>query len=299
MIQVTNAAACLAVRTFAANFYQQILYMSHILVATDFSPVADTAIHYACGLAKDFGTSVTILHSFIIPVTFSDTPMPVMPLNEGREIAEERIKELADQLRARYQGLEIKTRIMYGDLADCLEEYTEETTPWLTILGNSGTGNTSLWLVSNVLNVLKHARSTVMAIPVEAVYKKPEKLCFACDFRNIADHLQTENLVQLARKTGAQLHVLNVGAHNRDDSGEMIVENTELHKALSELKPVYHFVEKENVEEGIEEFIEANQMDWLIIVPHKHSFFESLFHKSHTKAIMQTVHIPLVAMHEH
>lgn len=272
--------------------------MSHILVATDFSPVADEAVHYACKLASDFGASVTVLHSFIIPVTFSDTPMPVMPVDEGREIAEERMKEVIGRLSTEYPALSIESKIMFGDIMDCLEEYTEHRRPWLTVVGNSGADDAPLWLGSNVLSILKHLQSTVLAIPADAVYKRPEKLCFACDFTNIADHLQTENLVQLAEQTGAQLHVLNVDYHSRHYSTDTPLESTELHAALANLKPVYHFVEKENVEEGIREFIEANQMDWLIIVPHKHSFFEGLFHKSHTKAIMKMAHIPLVAMHE-
>jgi len=272
--------------------------MSHILVATDFSGVADAAINYACKLAGDFGTSVTVLHSFIIPVTFSDTPMPVMPVDEGRDIANERMQELVNRLKVEFPEVAVNSKIMFGDITDCLEEYAEENSPWLTVLGNSGAGDAPLWLGSNVLSVLKNLKTTVIAIPPDAIYKKPEKLCFACDFKNIADHLQTELLTQLVSQTGAQLHVLNVDYENNNYTAETPLESTELHTALSAVQPVYHFVEKENVEEGIIEFIEANQLDWLIIVPHKHSFFESLFHKSHTKAIMKMVHIPLVSIHE-
>ena len=71
-----------------------------------------------------------------------------------------------------------------------------------------------------------------------------------------------------------------------------------LHRLLAPLNPVYHYVEKEHVEDGIKAFMEQNQMDWLIIVPHKHSFFEGLFHKSHTKAIMKSVPVPLIALKE-
>ncbi|HRO42647.1 MAG TPA: universal stress protein [Flavipsychrobacter sp.] len=270
--------------------------MLHILVATDFSDVADKAIDYACGLARDFRASVTVLHSFTIPVTFSDTPMPVMPVDEGKEIAKERMKEVVDNLQNTYPGILINSKIMFGDITDCIEEYAEEAKPWLIILGNSATEDAPLWLGSNVLSALKNLKHTVVAIPPQCVYTKPEKLCFACDFKHIADHLQTENLLHLVTQTGAQLHVLNVDHNNKNFTAEWTLDHTELQEALSKLNPVYHFVEKENVEEGIQEFIEANQMDWLIIVSHQYSFFESLFHKSHTKAIMKMVNIPLLAM---
>ena len=272
--------------------------MPDILVATDFSKVAENAVHYACQLASDFNASVTVIHSFIIPVTFSDTPMPVMPIDEGRKIAEERIAEGIEGLRRLYPNIDLKGKIMFGDIVDCIEEYTENINPWMIILGNSGTGNSTLWLGSNVLSALKNLRHTVMAIPPDATYRKPEKICFACDFKNVSDHLQTDNLVNLILQTNTKLHVLNVEDQSKQHNADAPAESTELHRALSAVHPVFHYVEKENVEEGIKEFIEANQMDWLIIIPHKYSFFEGLFHKSHTKAIMKMMHIPLIALHE-
>jgi len=272
--------------------------MSNILVATDFSGVADNATQYACDMARDLHASVTIMHSFIIPVTFSDTPMPVMPVDEGRQIAEDRMQELVAKLQSAYEGLEIHGKIMYGEIVDCIEEYTEDTKPWIIVVGNSGSGDTALWLGSNVLSALKNLKHTVMAIPPESTYRKPEKVCFACDYKHITDHLQTGALLNLVAETGAQLHVLNVDYNNKGYAPDDALESTELHSALKAANPVYHYVEQENIEAGIESFITANQMDWLVIAPHKHSFFEGLFHKSHTKAIMKMVHIPLIALHE-
>jgi nucleotide-binding universal stress UspA family protein len=272
--------------------------MSHLLVATDFSEVAENTVRYACELAGHLKADVVLLHSFMIPVTFSDTPMPIMPVDEGKEIAEERMDELVNSLRQSHQEITITSKIMFGDIVDCIEEYAEKETPLMIFLGNSGSGESNLWLGSNVLSALKSLAKTVVAVPKDASYKKPEKVCFACDFKHIADDFQSENLVSLLQAVGGQLHVLNVDHQNKNYSSDTPLESTALHRVLAPLNPVYHYVEKENIEEGIQEFIEANHMDWLVIVPHKHSFFESLFHKSHTKAIMKMVHIPLVAIHE-
>jgi nucleotide-binding universal stress UspA family protein len=135
-----------------------------------------------------------------------------------------------------------------------------------------------------------------MAVPAGVKYKKPENVCFACDFTNIADHFQIEALGALIREMHAQLHVLNVDFKNKHS--EATLRTTELHQGLSALDPVYHYVEKEHIDEGIRDFVEANHMDWLMIVPHKHSFWEGLFHKSHTKALVKLSHIPIVALHE-
>jgi nucleotide-binding universal stress UspA family protein len=272
--------------------------MQSIIVATDFSDVADNAVHYACKMAEDFKATVTVIHSFIIPVTFSDTPMPVMPVEEGREIAEERMGRLINALSATYPGLTIGSKIMFGEIVDCLEEYLESESASLIVLGNSGSANANLWLGSNALSALKNLQKPVLAVPPHHQYKKPEKICFACDFKNIAGHLQASAIVELMKNLGGQLHVLNVDFEDRHYAADNAFESTDLHMALSSLHPVYHYVEKENVEDGIRLFVEENHMDWLIIVPHRHPFFEGLFHKSHTKAIMKSINIPLVAMHE-
>jgi nucleotide-binding universal stress UspA family protein len=287
-----------AVKVFVINFSRDLLLMLYIIVATDFSEVADNALRYACQLAKDVNASVTVVHSFIIPVTFSDTPMPVMPLDEGREIAQDRMNEVMKGLSREFADVQLESKIMFGDIIDCVQELAEDIKPWLIVLGNSGSGNAPLWLGSNVLSGLKNLRSPVLAIPPEARYAKPAKICFACDFQNVARDLPTTDLLQLIAETKAELHVLTVDFENKNFQENSVFENTELHDALLSLGPVYHYVEKENVEEGIHDFLLDNQMDWLMIMPHKHSFFDWLFHKSHTKAIMKTVQIPLVAIHE-
>lgn len=269
--------------------------MPHILVATDFSEVGENAVNYACELASAYKASITILHSFIIPVTFSDTPMPVMPLDEGRAIAEERMEQFVKGLRVKFSGLEILSKVMFGDIVDCLEDHTKEEKPWFIILGNSVNEDTSLWLGSNVVSALRNLRNIVVAVPVESKYKKLEKICFACDFKNVAANLPFEDLLNLVRALNAELHVVNVGSENKNDNS---AEGEELQQLLSAVNPVYHYVEKENVDEAIKDFVDENHMDWLIMMPHKHSFFEGLFHKSHTKAMVKISPIPIAALHE-
>jgi nucleotide-binding universal stress UspA family protein len=60
----------------------------------------------------------------------------------------------------------------------------------------------------------------------------------------------------------------------------------------------FHFIEHENVQDAMNDFIEQNQMDMLIMIPKRHSFFESLFRKSQTKEMLYQSHIPILALHQ-
>jgi len=273
--------------------------MSRILIATDFSAAAENATHFGCRLARDFDMPVTLLHCFMIPITFNDNPMPVVPLDEGREMVETRLQEQIATLRQQYAGMEIEGVVMYGDVVDGIAEYSEEKNVWISVLGNTGEGTTDLWMGSSVVSALREVDGNVLAVPEHIEYRKPEKICFACDFKDVAGHFQLQKLTELVRRTGAQLHVVNVDHENKNYTPDNMLETTELHAELEAAKPVYHYIESRDVDDAIQNFITENHMDWLVIAPHKHSFFGSLFHKSHTKAMVKMSRIPIMALHEH
>lgn len=274
--------------------------MSEIIAATDFSDIAENAVRYACRLAQSCNTSVTIAHSFIIPVAFSDTPMPVMPVDEGREIAEEKMTALLEKLKAEFPDLPLTGRVMYGDIVDSLQEYFEENEePWLIVLGNSDVDDDSaIWLGSTVLNALKNLPYPVMAVPPGASYGDVKKICFTCDLKHVTNQLPTQQLLSLVEQTGAELHVLTIGHSNQGFEPDTVMENEELRMYLAPASPEYHFVDNKDVDSAIQSFVQDNGIDWLVSIPHKHSFFEGIFHKGHVKAMIRMTHIPLVALHD-
>ncbi|MEI8278322.1 MAG: universal stress protein [Bacteroidota bacterium] len=272
--------------------------MSLIIATTDFSDASENAVHYACSMAKEHRASVIILHSFMIPITISDTPIPVMPIDEGMGIAERRMKVFVEATIAKNPGVELTGKVMYGDIIDCLEELTEKAKPWFIVFGNNSTDNSASWLGSTAVSALKHLAYNVIAIPQGVAYKPVQKICFACDLKNYKEHVSTQHLIDLVQATGAQLHILNVDHNNKNYGPDSPLEETAIHGLLKSLNPEYHFVDNENTDEAIQQFVDTHKMDWLVVVPQKHLFFENLFHKSHTKAMVKMSHIPLVALHD-
>jgi nucleotide-binding universal stress UspA family protein len=272
--------------------------MPTILTATDFTDVATNAVHYACNLAIAHNASITVLHSYFIPVAFNDTPMPVMSIDEAKEIAEEGMNGLIRQLKTQYPNLQVQTHISYGDITDSLQEYAEQAAPWLTVVGNSSSEDTAFWPGSNLMNALKELSHPVVAVPLEARYRPVKKICFACDYKNVSELLPASDLVALAKNTDAQLHVLNVHKSDRDFGTEAPPEAETLRGMLADAQPQYHFISSNEIDEGIQHFVVEQDMDWLVVMPHKHNFFDRLLHHSHTKAMARMSHIPLVSLHQ-
>lgn len=271
--------------------------MPVIIAATDFSEITDNAVVYACELASKSNASVLIVHSFIIPVAFSDTPLPVMPIDEGRDIAEDRINDIVQTHQKNYPGLTIQGKVLYGDIVDGLQEYIdEEGTPWAIVLGNSGSGNASLWMGSSVVAAMRRFPCTVIAVPQQTRFAPVKNICFACDLNNLPDKIPVSEIISLIEVTGATLHVLHI---NTDAAQQptTIIENTALYNLLTPIHPVYHQQTGADLDQEIIDFVNQNQMDWLVVLPGSHSFFERLFHKSHTKAMIRLSEIPVVALH--
>lgn len=272
---------------------------NHIIIATDYSDAADNALKYACNLAKDYNKELLIIHSFIIPVSVGENPVPVMPMEEGMEIAKERMGTLLKEYETAYPDLKISTKVVYGDMIDNMQDMVENKKPWMIVLGNYTAQDDFVWLGSNLIGAMRHVNVPVLGIPLHYSYKKIEKICYSCDFKNNDDENLAHKLTELVNTLGAQLQVLYVDNKSNESGAEqqLNMQGSLFHTSLKDIEPVYNFVEKENVSEAVEEFIAQQNIDWLIVVPHKYSFFESLFHKSHTKSFAKRTPVPLLALH--
>lgn len=271
--------------------------MSLIITATDFTSVANNALHYAAALATKHKTQLTVLHSYTIPVAISETPMPVMSIEECREIAEKGIAKVVDELTVAFPDIAINGVTVFGDIAEALAEYANEKNPWMIVLGNSLHDEDSLWFSGNLLDMMRDMPYPVLAIPTGTDYKAVEKLCFACDFKKETNTLPLGMITAIAHETNAALHVLNVDHNSENFNTETPEVNEQLHAGLAVAKPEYHYIDGTEVDTAILDFVNNNDVDWLIVAPHKHTFFERIFHKSHTKALARSINIPLLALH--
>ena len=112
--------------------------MPLIIATTDFTDVAENAVNYACELALSQNADVLVMHSYSVPIVFSDLPVPT-PIDEIRGAAEEAMQVLLSRLTAAYPQISIKRTIIYGDIVDGVEEYIANNgMPMMVIAGAAG-----------------------------------------------------------------------------------------------------------------------------------------------------------------
>ncbi len=273
--------------------------MKLIVTATDFSEVAENATHYACQLAVAQNARLVIIHSFLFPVMFSDVPMPSSLISDVETDSEGQMKITVHNLQQAYPALDIQGTVIDGDIISALEKYSEQNQePWLVVLGNSMAAEHASSIDSIVISAFRLMKYPVLAIPPGAVFKPVKKICLAFDNKHEGNAKALTQLKDIAMAFSAELEVLNlqIDVFNRDNMTDIDEAAINI---LAPANPHFHIIyDVNNIENAITDFVDKNNVDWLIMIPRKHSFFEGLFHKSHSTAMAHKSHIPIVALHE-
>jgi len=264
-----------------------------LLLATDFSPASQNAAVYALQLAKLLNAKVELVHSYIIPFAYTDSPVPLLNLEEIQKISEDSIKAESERLKSIAPDMEISTKILPGDIVDCLSELIEEEPPLLVVMGTSGNSEDAMLWGSMAVKSLRNLKAPVLAVPAGVTWAPVNKICFAADYSQVSEHTPAGEILSWANKLGASLDVIHV------DKPDQIMEIPPLLKEmLGAGDTEYHTIVDENIETGVASFLQEQAIGWLLVIPKKYGFFENLFHKSRTKQLTHASNVPVLALHQ-
>lgn len=138
-----------------------------ILVATDFSPASDAALEHARTLARQFGSSLNLVHVFEDPFTsgaFVGDGTVMMPMDLREALLESAGAQLADRHAAHAEALPgSSTDLLIGSGAKSIVEHAQTTHADLIVMGTHGrTGLPHLLLGSVAERVVRTATCPVL-----------------------------------------------------------------------------------------------------------------------------------------
>ena len=275
--------------------------MKTIIVPTDFSPIATNAMNFAADMAVNINASLMLLHVYQVPVSMTDVPVVMVSAEELRKSSEAKLQEIKDAMTHITSGkIKVYTEARLGDVSDELEDVCKLIQPFAVIMGTRGTSGVERILFgSTTLTAIRHLKWPVIVVPPGKEYGTGiKKIGFACDFDKVVETTPIQFIKNMVKEFGAELHVLNVDYESRHFKPETPEESVMLNELLADLKPNYHFIEHVDIEDGINEFVEENNIDLLITIPKKHKLLDSLFKKSSTKQLVTQSHVPVMCVHE-
>ena len=275
--------------------------MKTIIVPTDFSPVATNAMNFAADMALNINASLMLLHIYQVPVSMTDVPVVMVSAEELRKSSEAKLQEIKNSLTHITSGkIKLYTEARLGDVSDELEDVCKHIQPFAVIMGTRGaSGIDRVLFGSTTLTAIRHLKWPVIVVPPGKEYGTGiKKIGFACDFDKVVETTPIQFIKNMVKEFGAELHVLNVDYESRHFKPETPEESVMLNELLADLKPNYHFIEHADIEDGINEFVEENNIDLLITIPKKHKLLDSLFKQSSTKQLVTQSHVPVMCVHE-
>ena len=275
--------------------------MKTIIVPSDFSPIATNAMNFAADMAVNINASLTLLHVYQVPVSVTDVPVVLISTEELRKSSEEKLEILRQELVHLTSGkIKIYTEARLGDVSDELEEVCRHMEPFAVIMGAKGaSGVERILFGSTTLTAIRHLKWPVIIVPPGKKYGKGiKKIGFACDFDKVIENTPVQPIKNMVKEFGAELHVLNVDHENKHFKREGPEESVMLHTLLEQVNPNYHFIDNVDIEEGINGFVETNNIDLLITVPKKHKFLDGLFKPNNTEQLIKKSHVPVMCVHE-
>jgi nucleotide-binding universal stress UspA family protein len=275
--------------------------MKTIIVPTDFSPVSLNAVNFAADMAITIDASLILLNVYNIPVTYSEATILLLSVDELKKESETQLEELKEKLIHVTSGkIKVYAEARMGNTIDELEEVCKQIQPFAVVMGAKGkTGLEKIVFGSNTLSAIRHLTFPVICVPPGKEYGKGiKKIGFACDFKQVVETTPVQFIKQMVTEFNAELHILNVDYNNKNFKPETPEQSFLIHNLLEDLKPNYHFINNADVEDGINQFAESNNLDLVITIPKKHKLLEGIFKSSSSRQLVFQSHIPVMCVHE-
>lgn len=270
-----------------------------ILFTTDFSSNATDAFPHALWWAEKMDAEVLVLHVYqkLRVHSWIEKATDMTSVEEKIAKGESAIfeKEI-NQLKSLSQQINPKVNVSFllketQKTAEGILEMIKESGAGLVVMGTKGeTGLAGFIFGSVTTEVAENSPVPVLGVPPEAQQKEVKTIGFPFDFES-GELTILEKSLAVARKIGAALDCV----HITPDSHEHYTEAFRRYQKGFDNEPniTFSLVETEDVDQGLQVYLETHQ--WDVIVWHQHEF-ELSFSFSNAKNTAIEIEIPFLAV---
>jgi nucleotide-binding universal stress UspA family protein len=238
---------------------------------------------------------------YSIPVVISEVPVAAYSLTSLITDAEEQMKLLKEKIMFNTrERIKINTVVTSGDVISEIDDYCAKVNPYAVVMGAESTGTLERFLLGGkTISAMKHFSWPLIIVPPDIKFTNIRKIGLACDFRKVVETIPVKEIRSLVEKFHAEFHVLHVSTESGNSFNDETVEESRwLQDIIGKFNPKYHFINDTDIEKGIVEFTERNNLDLLIIIPKKHNLINKIFQPSHSKRLVLHTNVPVMAVHE-
>lgn len=268
-------------------------------------------ISYSVGLAKVFDAKLMFLHTYEIPYPYPVggaggwAGYPAVPAEQDNELIKEVAREKQNQFERLVEKIPQMNSIRYeylshvGNVADVIDDQAETLGIDLIIMGTSDAIGINVFWGTAAEKVTRKSPCPVVVIPRDFAIRPMKKVCLAVDPERTIKEDDISILLQIVKAYNTGLDIVHVHTDNDIQIDESKIEFLEhLKEQMDEnaISYCFHTISSENVEQGITEFTDLNQIDILGLVYRDHGFFKRMFNPGVRKKLVSESEIPLLIL---
>jgi len=278
-----------------------------ILIPVDFSDVSHNALEYGVDFAESIGADVTLFHSVSYPgadplapaYDHSATVAQSELINQREDVARKNMQEQVDQLKQReFLKGSIDYVVAVGFPVDEIIRVTDENDYSSVVMGTKGESNFEDTILGSITsNVIRKSNKPVLAVPEGTSFNGINNVAFATNYDE-GDKDAIHKLLDITKNFPlAQITALHVRAEDENDE-----ENANQLKEMIKNEPygdrvALDSIESDDVEEGINQYIEENDVDIVAMLMRNMGFIRRMFDPSLTRKMAFHTNVPLLVFH--
>lgn len=292
--------------------------MKKILIAIDFSDNANDAAHYAVQFGKSIGTFKYVFHNSFMLNALEFDMMSADPLQQVRINAalvdadmdytpenvkfraEQKIKDLVDDLEKAYGSFDYEMNVVAGDLVDNIEDYVDEESVAYVVMGITGKGKIAQKLIgSNTIQVVQEVDVPVIVVPHEAKFEPISDIALAMPIPAMQRiDYPWEIMHHTFKQINANVNVVSVSKELSEPSMRTLLNETKIINKFKDLPTAIYYYEDKVITDGLLAFSEMLQVQMISTVAGEHSLIVKLFKPSITETLAYKTTVPLMVFKE-
>ena len=275
--------------------------MKKILLPTDFSENSYNAIRYAVELFSHEKCAFYLLNTYT-PILYDNEYLVYSATQPTlteiyRNNSAKGLNRILKKIKKNFPNDEHEFHKIssFNILTDEIKEQVKEKEIDLIVMGTKGaTGADEILFGSNTVQAIKKAKCPLLAIPSHFDFAEPKRILLPTDFETDLPPL-LEILKDIIDHYSSKINILHVyfGAELSEDQEK---RKKALGTAFKDQEHHFYSIADKSVPQAIYDFQEDNEVDMLVMVNNKHSFFENLLFRPVINEIGFHVKVPFLVI---
>jgi len=271
-----------------------ITHMKSILIPTDFSINAGYAVEYGAELAKKMNASVTLIHTFHVPIFADQVYIEETTIDNWEKDCKAKLDEMARELELKYD-ITVKTEVKIGFAVEEIVSPDEKFD--MVVMGSRGESDLQDVFFGNVtIDVIQRSKIPVLVIPPKADYSPISNIVLACNNEEFITDNVSRVIKEFANTFSSKLYLLNIVNEYEGPVSAAYNETNKIKRHFDGIDASVNVLVENKVVTGINEFSENVNAGMVIMIPDKHTLMERMFTEIHTRHMAKIAHRPLLVV---